>query len=108
MRYGVEKFKNSLSISSETGKDRVMKFSGMIDFSIEVCNRWLSMPAVPSGRHKKKKRNKNFKDNTSNQNLYLIIWSIFKCPKQMTQPEVEVSTAGYFKNRISNSQFSMP
>ena len=38
MRYAVEKFKNCSSIFSETVKDKVMKFSGMIDLLIGMCN----------------------------------------------------------------------
>jgi hypothetical protein len=101
MKYGVEKFKNSFSIFSETVKDRVMKFSGMIDLSIGVCNWGINMSAVTSGRHRKwKKKPKFFKDNLSNQNLYHIITHVFNYPEQLTPPEVEVSTSGYFKNKF--------
>ena len=41
-----------------------------------------------------------FKVNLWNQNLYHIIRSVFKCSKQMTPPEVEVSTSGYLKNKF--------
>ena len=44
MRYGVVQCKNCVSIFSKTVKDRVMKFSAMIDISIGVCNFGLSIP----------------------------------------------------------------
>jgi hypothetical protein len=43
MRYESEKFKNWFYIFSKTMKDRVMKFSVMIDLSIGVVHRGLSI-----------------------------------------------------------------
>jgi hypothetical protein len=43
-----------------------------------------------------KKEIEIFKDNLSNQNLHHIIRSVLKCPEQLTPPEVEASTSGYF------------
>ena len=55
MRYGALKFKNCISIFSETVKDRVKKFSEMSDLSIGMC-KWvcgcrLSLP-VQTGSDK--------------------------------------------------------
>ena len=47
-----------------------------------------------------KKEIEIFKDNLSNQNLYHIISSVFKCPEQLTPPEIEVSISGYLKNKF--------
>jgi hypothetical protein len=99
MKYGVENFKYCFSIFSKTVKDRVMKFSGMIDLLIRVCSCGLSMPAVTSGRHQKGKNKSKFKkNNLSSQNLYHIIRSVFKCPKQL-------SNSGYFKNKFQTLNF---
>ena len=51
---------NCFSIFPRTVKDRVMKFSENIDLWIEVCNYWLSMSAVTSGRHRKWKKKSKF------------------------------------------------
>jgi hypothetical protein len=85
-----------------------MKFSKMIDLSIAVCDWWLGMSTVISGRHRNWEKNKNFKDNVLNQNLYHIIRSVFKCPKQLSPPEVEASTSSYFKKKFQIVHFSMP
>ena len=60
MRYGAKKFKNFISISSKMVKDRVMKVSGMIDLSIGVADRGLSILAVTSDPDRKWKKNRNF------------------------------------------------
>jgi hypothetical protein len=60
MRYGAKKFKNFISISSQMVKDRVMKVSGMIDLSIGVADRGLSILAVTSDPGRKWKKNRNF------------------------------------------------
>ena len=46
-----------------------------------------------------------FKDNFSNQNLYHIFKLVSKCSKQLTPPEVESSTSGYFKNKFEIINF---
>jgi hypothetical protein len=87
-------------------KDRVMKFSGMIDLSIGVCDWGLSMSTVTSGRHRKwKKEIGKFKFSCLNQNLYHFTRPVFKCPKQWTPPEVETSTSGYFKKNFKILNF---
>jgi hypothetical protein len=58
-RYGVEKLKNCFSLFSKTVKDRVMKFSGMIDISFWVCT-GLCVSTVTSGRHRKWKKKLKF------------------------------------------------
>jgi hypothetical protein len=86
-------------------KDRVMKVSGMIDLSIGVADRGLSILAVTSDPDRKWKKIEIFKVNLSNQNLYHIIRSVFKCSIQMTPPEVKASTSGYFKNKYQILNF---
>jgi hypothetical protein len=87
-------------------KDRIMKFSGMIDLSIGVADRGLTISAITSGHHLKwKKKSEFLKVNISNQNLYYIIKPVFKCSKQLTPPEVEVSTSGYFRNKFQILNF---
>jgi hypothetical protein len=86
----------------------VMKFSGMIDLSIALCNGRLSMSAVTSGRHRKWKKFETFKFILLNWNLYFFIRSLFKCPKQLIPPEVETSTFDYFKKKFQILDFSMP
>jgi hypothetical protein len=107
MRYGIEKFKNCFSIFSETMKDRVMKFSVMIDLSIRVADRGLSILAITSGRHWKwkKKEIEIFWVNLSIQNLYHIIRSDFKCSKQLTPLDVEASTSSYYKKKFQILNF---
>ena len=60
MRYGIENFKNCFSISWETVKDRVMKFLGMIDFSIGVADMGLHISAITFGCHRKWKKKSKF------------------------------------------------
>jgi hypothetical protein len=79
MRYGAKKFKNFISISSKMVKDRVMKVSGIIDLSIGVADRGLSILAVTSNPDRKWKKKSKFSKPISNQNLYHIIRSVFKC-----------------------------
>ena len=101
-------FKKSFcpAVFSKTVKDRVMKFSGMIDLSIVVCDWTLSMSAVTSGRHRKwKKEIGKFKFTCLNQNLYHFTRPVFKCPKQWTPLEVETSTSGYFKKNFKILNF---
>ena len=60
MKYGVEKFKNSFSIFSETMKNIVMKFSVTIDLSIGVAVMGLSISAINLVVTGSEKRNPNF------------------------------------------------
>ena len=52
-----------------------------------------------------KKEIEIFKDNLSNQNLYHIFRSVFKCPEELTPPEIEVSISGYLKNKFQIRNF---
>ena len=52
-----------------------------------------------------KKEIRIFKANLSNQNLFHIIRFVLKFPKQLTSPEVEASTSGYFKNMFQILNF---
>ena len=52
-RFSVFKKSFCPSVFSKTVKDKVMKFSGMIDLSNAVCDRGLRMSTVTSGRHRK-------------------------------------------------------
>jgi hypothetical protein len=66
MRYGALKFKNCISIFSETVRDSVKKFSGMSDRSIGVC-KWVCgcRPSLPIQTGSDKKI-ENFKVNVLN------------------------------------------
>ena len=74
-------FKKSFcpAVFSKTVKDRVMKFSGMIDLSIAVCDWGLSISTITSGRHRKwKMKSENLKLQLWNCNLYHFIKSLLK------------------------------
>ena len=77
MRYGAKKFKNSISISSKMVKDRIMKVSGMIDLSIGVANRGLSILAVTSDPDRKWKKNSKFSKSIFQIKTYITLLGLF-------------------------------
>jgi hypothetical protein len=78
MRFGTEKFKNWFSIFSETVKDRVMPFSVMIDISIGVADRGLSISAITSGRHRKGKKKIKFSKLIFQIKTYITLLGLFQ------------------------------
>jgi hypothetical protein len=108
MRYRVHKFKNCFSIFSNMVKDRVMKFSGMINISIRVCKDELLMSAVTSGRHRKwKKKSKCskliFLLKTYTKLLGLFSRVIKNCPHRKLKRQLPVISKRSIKFSIFNA-----
>ena len=76
-RFSVFKKSFCPAVFSKTVKDRVMKFSGMIDLSIAVCDWGLSISTVTSGRHRKWKKKSEFSKLFFQIKTYTIWLSLF-------------------------------
>jgi hypothetical protein len=106
MRYGAEIFKNCSSIFSETVKDKVMKFSGMIDLLIGICNWGLSMSTVTTGRHRKWKNKSKFSKIIFQIKTYTKLLGLFSSVKNNWRAQqVEVSTSGFLKKKFQILNF---
>jgi hypothetical protein len=89
-----------ISIFSETVKDRVMTFSGLVIFWLGCACGFVDVVRHLRSRLEVIKEIQNFQSNVLNWNLSHIIKFLFKCPKQLIPSEVEASTSIYDEKKF--------